>query len=180
MKTRFMTIMLCMIALSTCALIGCTKTEQNTNSGNSGNNSDNDENPSEYVDLGLPKGTKWKDKNENIEGNTLFSHNQAMQHYGSKMPTKEQIEELKNSCLWTWTGNGYNVLGPNGNAIFLPAEGHRDCTDGNVYGVNNFGNYWTSTPENSESAWRLLFDITGIDVHADNLCCGYSVRLVKD
>ena len=43
------------------------------------------------------------------------------------MPLPEEIEELIAECEWTWTTlnnvNGYEVKGPNGNSIFLPAAG---------------------------------------------------------
>lgn len=46
---------------------------------------------------------------------------------GWRTPTQAEIEELVNSCTWTWTGvdgkMGYKVVGPNGNDIFLPAAG---------------------------------------------------------
>lgn len=46
------------------------------------------------------------------------------------MPTKVQIEELCEECMWTWTTmdghDGYKVVGPNGNSIFLPAAGYLD------------------------------------------------------
>ena len=44
-----------------------------------------------------------------------------------RMPTKDEIEELRDNCTWQWTTlnsvNGYKVTGPNGNSIFLPASG---------------------------------------------------------
>jgi hypothetical protein len=45
------------------------------------------------------------------------------------MPTNDEIQELIDNCIWTWTSmngvNGYKVEGPNGNSIFLPAAGYR-------------------------------------------------------
>lgn len=47
---------------------------------------------------------------------------------GWRMPTKEEIIELCEQCTWAWTVlngvNGYKVVGPNGNSIFLPAAGY--------------------------------------------------------
>lgn len=44
-----------------------------------------------------------------------------------RMPTEDEIKELVDKCTWTWTTqdgkNGYKVIGPNGNSIFLPAGG---------------------------------------------------------
>jgi len=46
-----------------------------------------------------------------------------------RMPTIEELEELIYQCEWEWTSmngvDGYNVTGPNGNSIFLPAGGYR-------------------------------------------------------
>lgn len=43
------------------------------------------------------------------------------------IPSPAEINELKDECEWTWTSinnvNGYEVKGPNGNTIFLPAAG---------------------------------------------------------
>jgi len=56
---------------------------------------------------------------------------------GWRMPTKEEMQELIDSCQWTWTSKagiiGYQVTGPNGNSIFLPASG------GKVSGTNYSG-----------------------------------------
>lgn len=44
-----------------------------------------------------------------------------------RMPTKTEMDELRNNCEWEWTQisgvNGYIVTGKNGNSIFLPAAG---------------------------------------------------------
>jgi hypothetical protein len=44
-----------------------------------------------------------------------------------RMPTQEEMQELVDKCKWTWKTmdgvNGYEVKGPNGNTIFLPAAG---------------------------------------------------------
>ncbi|MBR4582669.1 MAG: hypothetical protein IKO34_02530 [Bacteroidales bacterium] len=127
-----------------------------------------------WIDLGLPSGTMWKDWNES----GFYDYDAAVRSFGSKLPTKEQLEELKNSCQWTWTGNGYKVTGPNGNFIVLPAAGNRDC-GGNV-GVGSYGGYWSSTPIGSDDAWFLLFDSSGVDVYRHYRCDGQSVRLVQD
>jgi hypothetical protein len=46
-----------------------------------------------------------------------------------RLPTYNQLGELKNQCSWTWTThngvNGYLVTGPNGNKLFFPAAGYR-------------------------------------------------------
>lgn len=39
------------------------------------------------------------------------------------IPNKDQIEELVTYCDWVSTGYGFNITGPNGNSIYLPAAG---------------------------------------------------------
>jgi len=132
--------------------------------------------PQGYVDLGLPSGTLWKEQNE-IAG--FYSYDDAMEMFGNDLPTKEQLEELKTSCRWTWIGSGYRVEGPSGESITLPAEGRRFCV-GSVYFVGSDGGYWSSTPSDSESACYLLFSSDEVIMSTYDRCSGLSVRLVKN
>ena len=135
-------------------------------------------NAQRFVDLGLPSGTKWATTNEKSE-TSFFSFDEAVSQFGNRLPTKAQWEELKAECLWSWTGSGYKVTGPNGNSISLPAAGYRSC-NGDVYYVGSYGNYWSSTPNGSEYAWGLLFYSGGVGMDYDARCFGRSVRLVQD
>ena len=128
-----------------------------------------------YVDLGHQSGTLWKDQNES--GQDLYTYNEAVAQFGDKLPTKEQLEELKTKCSWQWTGSGYKVTGPNGNFITLPAAGFRYC-DGNTDYIGSNGYYWSSTPDGSDNAWRLYFNSNEVDMYSSYQCSGISVRLV--
>ncbi|MBR2487100.1 MAG: hypothetical protein IKB46_04870 [Paludibacteraceae bacterium] len=131
-----------------------------------------------YVDLGLPSGTIWKNSNEGGD-NARYTYNEAVSRFGNKLPTKQQLEELKNKCIWTWTGNGCKVTGPNGNSIFLPAAGFRSCR-GDVYdGDGSTSDYWSSTPKDSDAAWILGFYSDVVEVNSLRRCYGLSVRLVQ-
>ena len=130
-----------------------------------------------FVDLGLPSGTLWKDKNETGGNNNFFTYAQAVNQFGNKLPTEEQFKELQKKCRWTWTGDGYRVAGPNGNSIFLPAEGRRYCSCSDDVGF--FGYYWSSSPSSPESACYLDFDSDAVYVITCDRCCGQSVRLVQ-
>lgn len=129
------------------------------------------------VDLGLPSGTLWKNRNE--EG--CFSYKQAVNKFGDKLPTKEQFEELKSKCQWSWNGSGYTVTGPNGNSIVLPAAGWRDYRTNNVGRVGFDGIYWSSTsPVNSDYAYCLMFYSSVVSVCSWGDRDALSVRLVHD
>lgn len=62
-----------------------------------------------------------------------------------RLPSSAEMDELRNKCKWKWTtlnGNhGYQVIGPNGHTIFLPAAGSPDVN----YGSPGEGYYWTGT-----------------------------------
>lgn len=94
-----------------------------------------------YIDLGLPSGTLWKEKNEK----GFYTYDQAKIKFGNRVPSKEQFEELIDKCDWTWKDNGYKVTGPNGASIFLPAEGYYDSDKETRVEVDYWGNYWSST-----------------------------------
>ena len=117
-------------------------------------------NAQSFVDLGLPSGTLWKDKNES----GFYTYRLAFDKYGNKLPDKDQWEELKNLCRWVWDGEnrGYIVVGPNGKYIFLPADGVR-WSDKENYAPNSVGSegwYWSSTPFNEikDFNWALQFE----------------------
>ena len=61
-----------------------------------------------------------------------------------RMPTVDEMRELLEKCTWEWASvngvKGYNVTGPNGNTIFLPASGYRE--ENEVYGHGSYGAYW--------------------------------------
>lgn len=130
----------------------------------------------DYVDLGLPSGTLWKDQNES---GGFYTYDQAMAKFGNSLPTKKQLEELKDACRWTWNGNGYKVEGPSGESIVLPASGYRNC-GGSVRLVGSDGVYWSSTPNGSENTWDLYFDSGEVGMaNGIDRCLGLSVRLVR-
>ena len=64
-----------------------------------------------------------------------------------RMPTYVEFNELVERCTWSWiTQNGvegYKVIGPNGNSIFLPFAGFYFCSD--LSWVGRWGRYWSST-----------------------------------
>ena len=131
----------------------------------------------DYVDLGLPSGTLWKNVNE--QG--FYTYDDAMAKFGNYLPTKDQFEELINSCEWTWTGNGYKIVGPSGKSISLPAAGVRLCSTLERY-VGEYGYYWSSSPDaplSQKGAMEMYFSPNAAYVYPNARCNGLSIRLVS-
>ena len=122
-----------------------------------------------YADLGLPSGTKWALTNEP----GFYSYDDAVAKYGRALPTEDQIKELVNYCVWKWNGSGYQVTGPNGKMIFLPADVILDGIDG--YG----GELWSSTPSKSNDAFDVSFTHDRVKIDDDARWIQMSVRLVR-
>lgn len=97
-----------------------------------------------------------------------------------RMPTDEEIEELVKVCNWRVVyAEGYEVTGPNGQSIFLPAAGVRgdDILDGTGRG----GCYWTNTIHyETDYAYVLYFSLEDNKEYVTSMprTFGYSVRAV--
>lgn len=176
------------------------------------------------VDLGLPSGTKWADRNVGANAPAEFGfyfawgevepkdeytdetykyydgnnytyspsildaeHDAATFNWGKgwKMPTGEQMKELKDECKWEWGGRidsegyvwqGFKVTGPNGNSIFLPAAGY------NLNYVGSSGSYWASSlyEDYPSTAWGTNFNSSNVDASNYFRYYGLSVRPVAE
>ena len=87
-----------------------------------------------------------------------------------RMPTYEEVRELKEKCSFQWVSNngvgGAKITGPNGNSIFLPASGYRDGVSywdewdyyDNCYGSGAGVLCWSGTIHDSnEGVWILNY-----------------------
>ena len=110
----------------------------------------------------------------------------ACAHYpGGRMPSLEQIQELRYNCTWQWTQrngvNGQLGTGPNGNTIFLPAAGYR--VDEFLDYVGWYGSYWSRTLDSDAGcpfyAFDLLFDSGAVALGYDGRHLGSTVRAVR-
>lgn len=107
----------------------------------------------------------------------------AVAHYGGRMPTKEEWEELYGHCTSSWmTMNGVNgrcFTGPNGNSLFLPAAGRRRYDE--LYFAGDSGDYWSSslTTGHPSHAWYFYFDSGYYGMDYLNRYGGRSVRAVR-
>lgn len=139
-------------------------------------------NAQSFVDLGLPSGTKWKSENEH----EFYTYDNAILKFYKAIPSEEQWKELKKMCQWKWTGNGYKVTGPNGNTIFLPAAGYKECTsfsmepENSLYNKGASGCYWSSKLNSDTEGLALFmnFNSTTIEMEENSWCMEQSVRIV--
>ena len=130
----------------------------------------------------------WYDSAGNFIGDNLTTlrpaDDAATQQLGSpwRMPTVDEIQELKENCTWLWTTqdgvNGHQVDGPNGNAIFLPAAGSRD---GSVLKyAGSAGSYLSSSLDTDSYRDRALdFWGTSVKVGLTRRDIGITVRPVR-
>lgn len=131
-----------------------------------------------YIDLGLPSGTLWKNTNEGGD-HVHYTYDEAISQFGNKLPTKQQLEELKDKCIWIRKDNECIVTGPNGNSISLPAAGYSFCGGRGVADLGE-AHYWSSTPYDSDHAWSLYCMSSGFNrMFGEHYCLGLSVRLVQ-
>ena len=100
-----------------------------------------------------------------------------------RMPTADEIKELIDNCTWIWTTqdgvNGYQVDGPNGNAIFLPASGERE--DSGLIDAGTKARYWSSSLRTTLNSYahHIYFDSGNYERQGVLRCYGYSVRPVR-
>ena len=133
------------------------------------------------VDLGLS--VSWADINigaySSNDFGTYYSYNEGCYAAESswdgdwRLPNAAELHELQHKCSWEKTEmegvNGYRVVGPNGNELFLPAAGYSH------YGyswVNQSCLYWSSTACGfySDHAYHLYAeeDLVGVYRYVSN------------
>lgn len=108
----------------------------------------------EYVDLGLPSGTKWK---THIESG-YYTYDEAYKKFGNQIPTWAQLDELMQFCDYEDITYGRSpaikIIGPNGNSLILVPMGLQASIDineetlnarkGEIFYVGQYGFYMTS------------------------------------
>ena len=130
-----------------------------------------------FVDLGLPSGRLWA--TENAPG--FYTFDEAVDTFGELLPKGSAMTELieESDVSWNDEKKGLDIIGPNGNSIFLPADGHRWRKE-----VNNMkleGDYWTRMPGSQALARGLYFDSGGVSpLSGNNHSCGFSVRPCRE
>ena len=116
---------------------------------------------SNIVDFGLPSGTVWHFDSFRLDVFADFNHT------GWHLPTKAQLEELKNVCAWSCDPQGnVTVTGPNGESIMLLNAGRTVIISSSFF---------------SDKVWGLEFEPSGDemkvsmfpfdnDIHFDEYC----------
>ena len=118
------------------------------------------------------------------EGNLTSQYDAATANWGGnwRMPTLDELNELKTNCTWTWGiqdgVNGYKVEGPNGNSIFLPAAGYRSGSS--LYNAGSNGCYWSSAPYYNNDAFYLYFRSSSRSVGNNYRNGGHTARPVRE
>lgn len=112
----------------------------------------------DYVDLGLPSGTKWATVNHEascpVGVGSFFLYNEILylNDYQYTVPDHDDVRELILNCRWVLYSydkfqTGYfMVIGPNGNHIILPTTGDYvdyDKTGDFILSGINLGFYWS-------------------------------------
>lgn len=71
-------------------------------------------------------------------------------------PTESEFSELLDECKWVWSTEngveGYHVVGPNGNSIFLPAAGSMDGEEN--LAAEGYGYYWSNVSYYTEGVYE--------------------------
>lgn len=105
---------------------------------------------------------------------------------GWRMPTEEEVKELVEKCEWVKSNEngiwGSKVIGPNGNAIFLPWAGFKN-EEGDLLRDNSRGLYWTSSllvDDVCDAAMILYIDDYEQRAAANYKNPGFSIRPVID
>ena len=100
-----------------------------------------------------------------------------------RMPSLEQIQELRDNCTTQWTTRN-GVKGRlfssniNGASLFLPAAGIRWGSD--LYDAGSWGDYWSRTLYSGSSnyAYYLYFNSDNVSWYSYTRYYGFSVRPV--
>lgn len=85
------------------------------------------------------------------------------QKWGGKwrIPTQAELQELIDKCTWNLDQkfNGYTIVGPNGNSIFIPIYGSDNVGMDLLYEYE--GAVWSSTNSGGKTAVVMVFNRKG-------------------
>ena len=108
-------------------------------------------------------GVKMKD----YSGDAKYDVARAILGGTWRTPTKAEMQELLDNCIWTWTEQnetvGMLVTGPNGSSIFFPTPGCRMGKKQLYEGQNSY--YWSSTPDENNNDYAFYLTFNCYDFH---------------
>ena len=120
----------------------------------------------EFVDLGLPSGTKWSTK---LMGEDDFADYLAYADAASYgLPTIEQVKELANYCRWQGDRSssgqtfwGASCIGKNGKEIYIRSWGYKEGDNLRCYGYGaDKIFFWIhNEEENAEMKAIMLYNV---------------------
>ncbi len=146
----------------------------------------------EYIDLGLPSGKQWSDRNvgatQKVYYGSYFTYYAAFalgytmyEGGGFGLPSTTDFKELVDNCEVTWSAglHGYFFRSKiNGRSIFFPAAGN--YKDGELRNSTTDGDYWAWNA-NGKRAYNMDFNQSNITVRDSSPKSMYfTVRLVHD
>ena len=145
------------------------------------------ENKIEYIDLGLPSGTKWSSDYEHIDSGLMYlPYSEASD---LNIPTEEQFDELSKKCKWIRMVDsndifiGFTVVGLNGKKIFLGSTGYVQIEEP-LYGIRSY--FWLKENEDTDNpqkphAYLYSYNSNSSNIETSTEFCGYklAIRLVK-
>lgn len=154
------------------------------------------ENPWEYGDYfawgetepkeeySMANNTTFEKTISDISGNPEYDA--AAANWGAtwRMPTKVEMQELIDECEWEWTElegeAGYNITGPSGQSIFMPASGYINSKTS--YDTERYGYYWTSNLDEYSTTMSsyLSFSSFGHRIDLVGRYFGLSIRPVSE
>lgn len=123
-------------------------------------------------DGSTPSGTEWTSANNPCP-------------VGWRVPTQSELSSLANAgSVWTSnyndTGVAGRIFGVSPDAIFLPATGYRNLSDGSLSSQGSYGAYWSSTPTGND-AYYLFFNNGNVYPNYYNYrSYGFPVRCVVE
>lgn len=138
---------------------------------------------------------KWCDgtdanitKYNSADGKTILepADDAAQVQWGGnwRMPTKEELQELIDSCQWERvTLNsviGNKITGPNGNSIFIPAAGSYNSFDNQLHSVGSAGWLYSSSAASNTFAREINIGYSGAKSTSCSKCLGLTIRPVYD
>lgn len=107
---------------------------------------------------------------EDISGNVEYDVAALSWESTWRMPTENEMRELKDNCTWEWVmmdngAWGSIATGPNGNQVFFPAAGFKSGMS--VDFAESEAAYWTSTPDKHDNDPGYA---TFIYIYNNNFC----------